>query len=65
MTLPPLFSCEHCGTALNPNDDDTWSRISVWVKPRKAGYKLPSAPHAWACNNCMTGKIHTDQTSLF
>jgi hypothetical protein len=37
MTLPPLFTCEFCGSEVNPRQIGVWRKVSGWAQNRKAG----------------------------
>lgn len=66
--LPPLYSCEYCGKEVNPASPDTWKLVTGWIHKNNNTIHYPTAPHGWACNECMFDKkygIDRNQSQLF
>lgn len=66
--LPPLYACEFCSEEISPADKKTWILVTGWVQTGKTSApKYASAPHGWACNQCMMEKKYgtVKNTSMF
>lgn len=70
--LPPLFVCDVCGCAVNPEQVGVWRRVTGWVQNRRSGganhIALPQPEPGLMCNACMEyRKLRpgADQDSLF
>lgn len=71
-SLPPLFSCEFCGTRVDPDGVGVFKRVTGWVQNKRGGHNgsisLPIPVGGLCCRLCMDLMKHgisPDQEKLF